>query len=606
MQNQRPVSEGSRTNLSEDVRLFLASARNLSNRFVTLGITVGAALPVLPLAIVAGWTSWVLAWALIESRLATYIERRALAGRPTEAMVAAGFIMARAPYSVISVLFCAIGASPTARLFGVVILCVSLLYALMQLYPRPKLFLIVITPHLAALALIMGFLTLQDIRAGQPQMVVCVLMAAAALYHFFSIARQQLATSRTLLRDARAKAEQHGLLAEEATRAKSTFLAVMSHEIRTPLNGILGMAQALSFDTLTPAQHDQVDVIQQSGAALLAILNDVLDLSKIEAGKLELESIEFDIEELAGGAQSAFAALARRKGLTLDLAFEPDATGVYLGDPTRLRQIVYNLISNAVKFTDSGRVRIGVSRTDDALRIAVADTGVGIAPYQMERLFQKFVQADASTTRRFGGTGLGLSISFELAQMMGGQIIPASVPGEGSTFSLALPLQRVRDADGKTARAARVPATPTPVLADADGDGPPIRVLAAEDNPMNQLVLRTLLAQIGVEPTLVDDGAQAVEAWQSGAWDAILMDVQMPVMDGPTATVEIRRREAATGRPRTPIIALTANVMAHQISDYAACGMDGHVAKPIEAMKLFEALQLALSEPLEADLARSA
>jgi hypothetical protein len=205
MQKQIPPGEGQRVSLPEDVRLFIASARNLTNRFVTLGITVGAALPVLPLAVVAAWAGWVLAWALIESRLAGSIERRAIGGRPTEAMVAAAFIMARAPYSVIAVFFCVEG-SPTARLFGVVILCVSLLYSLLQLYPRPRLFLIVITPHLAALALILGKLTVQDLSGPKPLTAVCLAMAAAALYHFFSIARQQLAMSRTLLREARAKA----------------------------------------------------------------------------------------------------------------------------------------------------------------------------------------------------------------------------------------------------------------------------------------------------------------------------------------------------------------------------------------------------------------
>ena len=596
MQIQRPAKEGTRAQLSEDVRLFLASARNLTNRFVTLGITVAAALPVLPIAVVAAWALWVLAWAWIEGRLADIVQRRAVAGRPTEAIVTAAFVIARAPYSLIAVL-CWSSGSPTARLFAAAILCVSLLYALMQLYPRPKLFLIVITPHLAALAFILADLALSDIRARQPLMAVTVAMSAAALYHFFSIARRQLAMSRTLLREARGKAEEHGLLAEEATRAKSTFLAVMSHEIRTPLNGILGMAQALSFDTLTAAQHDQVDIIQQSGAALLAILNDVLDLSKIEAGKLELESIEFDIAELVGGAHAAFEALARKKGIAFSLHIAREARGVYLGDPTRLRQVVYNLISNALKFTDSGEVRVTVTRAGDDLRIAVADTGVGIAPDQMERLFQRFVQADASTTRRFGGTGLGLSICFELAQMMGGQITPVSYPGIGSTFSLAAPLTRLRR--GSAARTPRK-AVKTPVFVDtAPCEGPPVRVLAAEDNPMNQLVLKTLLAQIGVEPVVVADGAQALAAWEDEAWDVILMDVQMPVMDGPTATAQIRRREAATGRARTPIIALTANVMAHQISDYAACGMDGHVAKPIEALKLFEALQIALAGPEE-------
>jgi len=374
--------------------------------------------------------------------------------------------------------------------------------------------------------------------------------------------------------------------AESANRAKSLFLATMSHEIRTPLNGVLGMAQAMAMDELTPAQRERLCVVHASGEALLAILNDVLDLAKIEAGKLEFEEIEFDLEEVARGAHQAFTAEANKKGLSFALDIE-GAQGVYRGDPTRLRQILYNLVSNALKFTDIGEIRVTARWRDERLALAVADTGVGIPADRLQALFGRFDQADASTTRRFGGTGLGLAICRELAEMMGGSIDVESTPGLGSIFTAILPLARVGDAPAALA----LPAPPAP---DEEAHALRLRVLAAEDNTVNQLVLKTLLHQVGVDPMVVSNGVEAIAAWEADDWDVILMDVQMPVMDGPTAARAIREREAATSRARTPIIALTANVMSHQLAEYIEAGMDGHVAKPIEAARLFEALEALL------------
>jgi PAS domain S-box-containing protein len=376
--------------------------------------------------------------------------------------------------------------------------------------------------------------------------------------------------------------------AESATRAKSAFLATMSHEIRTPLNGVLGMAQAMAMGEVTDQQRERLEVIRQSGESLLAILNDVLDLSKIEAGKLELEQAEFDIDELSRGAIGAFAATAQAKGLSFELKVERGARGVYRGDSVRVRQILYNLVSNALKFTEAGGVKVAVSRKGRQLSIAVRDTGIGIPPDKLAGLFQKFEQADASTTRRYGGTGLGLAICRDLAELMGGEIRADSRLGEGATFSVDLPLKRL----------AAAPSAPVPASAEthAPTDGVSIRVLAAEDNGMNQLVLRTLLEQVGVEPTMVGNGREAVEAWAREPWDLILMDVQMPEMDGPTATGVIRARERAEGRPRTPIVALTANAMSHQVAEYLRTGMDGFVAKPIEAARLYAVIQDALDK----------
>jgi PAS domain S-box-containing protein len=383
--------------------------------------------------------------------------------------------------------------------------------------------------------------------------------------------------------------------AESATRAKSAFLATMSHEIRTPLNGVLGMAQAMDMGELSDQQRERLDVIRQSGESLLAILNDVLDLSKIEAGKLELEHAEFDIEEIARNSLGAFAATAQAKDLTLELNVQPAARGIYRGDSVRVRQILYNLISNGLKFTDTGGVKATLSRRGKTLRMEVADTGIGVAPDKLAGLFQKFEQADASTTRRYGGTGLGLAICRDLAQLMGGQIRAESQPGAGATFTVDLPLERLGMA----------PVQPTvrTVEPSSSPETQSLRVLAAEDNGMNQLVLRTLLNQVGVDPVIVGNGKEAVAAWAREPWDLILMDVQMPEMDGPTATGMIRARERAEHRPRTPIVALTANAMAHQVAEYAQAGMDDFVAKPIEAARLYAVIDAAL---VRAEEARSA
>jgi CheY-like chemotaxis protein len=342
----------------------------------------------------------------------------------------------------------------------------------------------------------------------------------------------------------------------------------------------------MEADLLSGAQRRRLGIIRESGQSLLAILNDVLDISKIEAGKLELEEAEFEINGIAESARHAFTALAETKDIALTLEVADGARGACRGDATRVRQILYNLISNALKFTDQGRVAVRVSRRGAQVRLQVSDTGIGIAAEDLERLFEKFEQADASTTRRYGGSGLGLSICRQLAGLMGGRIDVRSRLGEGTTFVVTLRLPKVAR-PRLAVRAEAVGAAP-----DAAGT---LRLLAAEDNEINQLVLKTLLGQVGIEPTVVGDGAAAVRAWEQGDWDAILMDVQMPRMDGPTAARLIRQREAELGRRRTPIIALTANAMSHQAEAYLAAGMDSIVAKPIEVGQLFAALQKVLA-----------
>jgi CheY-like chemotaxis protein/two-component sensor histidine kinase len=361
----------------------------------------------------------------------------------------------------------------------------------------------------------------------------------------------------------------------------------MSHEIRTPLNGVLAMAQILNLGELSPVQRERVDVIRRSGEELLTVLNDVLDISRIEAGKMEIEFGEVDPEALGQKVHALFDSVAEtKKNLTFEIDVAPSALGTRRGDPTRVGQILNNLVSNALKFTAEGLVRVAIEgigeRGEQGLRFTVTDTGVGIPADKLVMLFEKFTQADNSNTRRFGGTGLGLALCRELAQMMRGDIEVRSVEGQGSVFVATLPLTRLAEHGDIEA-------------AGADDEDRPLRILAAEDIPTNQLVLRTVLESFGVDLHMVDNGREALEAWEQASYDVILMDIQMPEMDGVAATLAIRAAEARTGRPRTPIIAVSANAMAHHAKEYLAAGMDGHVAKPIELAKLHTAIEAAIS-----------
>ena len=390
--------------------------------------------------------------------------------------------------------------------------------------------------------------------------------------------------------------------AEAGSQAKGEFLANMSHEIRTPLNGLLTMAELMDRSPLPEEQKSRLAIVRQSGQDLLRLLNDILDFSKIEAGKLELEDIEFDPKHVLESTLAGFAAAAEQKGLQIWFDLAEDAYGVRRGDPSRVRQIASNFISNALKFTHAGGVTVAVTGVGeggrDGLQLAVRDTGCGIPADKMRLLFQKFSQVDASTTRKFGGTGLGLAICQELAAMMAGSVWAESVEGEGSTFYASMMIPFVCEVPS--------PANDAPAAPAADAAMAPLRILAAEDNPTNQVVLSTIMQMFGFELTLVGDGARAMEAWRRSAFDVILMDVQMPVMDGVQATRAIRAAERQSGRPRTPIIALSANAFKHQVDEYIAAGMDTHVAKPIDLNALQDALEAVLASSEEAPLAATA
>jgi signal transduction histidine kinase/CheY-like chemotaxis protein len=390
-------------------------------------------------------------------------------------------------------------------------------------------------------------------------------------------------TTRRLVRlNAAAKAARVEALA--ASRAKSEFIANVSHEIRTPLNGILGMTQALLRANENEGARKQLQIIQESGRGLLAIRSDILDISKIESGKIELEHIAFDLCRLVEDVFQAYEAVAADKAISFVQTIAPDALGTYWGDPVRIKQILHNLLSNAMKFTERGEVRLAVDGEGDGLRFAVGDSGIGISPEQMGRLFKRFSQADGSTTRQFGGTGLGLAISARLAALMGGRIGVTSTVGEGSAFTLHVRLERCDDA---------APARTPDIQPGAPTER--VRILAAEDNLVNQAVLKALLEPLNVDLELAVNGQEAFDIWRAGRFDMVLMDMQMPLVDGPEAIRMIRAEEARSGCDPTPIIILSANAMTHHMDGYANLPVQGFVAKPIE----LGALVAAISQVLE-------
>ena len=380
--------------------------------------------------------------------------------------------------------------------------------------------------------------------------------------------------------------------AEAANRAKSEFLANMSHEIRTPLNGVIGVAQALSGTPMNERQQEMLELIRSSGATLQHLLSDILDLARVESGRMELRSEPFDLAKAVNEAAQLYAAQAEEKGLRFFVE-APEDTRVWIdGDVVRLKQILTNLVSNAVKFTTQGLVSLSISRGvgaegEPVFRFMVSDTGVGFDAAARARLFSRFEQADGTITRRFGGTGLGLAICRELAGMMGGDLDCESEPDGGSTFILTVPLNEVAAPMRETA----------PVEVSSAQPDRPLRVLLADDHPTNRKVVELVLSQIEVELVVTEDGAEALAAFRDRAFDVVLMDMQMPVMDGLTATREIRLHETAMGAARTPVVMLTANALPEHMAAAREAGADHHLSKPFGADALIELVTTLANGP---------
>jgi len=377
-------------------------------------------------------------------------------------------------------------------------------------------------------------------------------------------------------------------VADAANRAKSELLAHVSHEIRTPLTALLGVAELLQRTPLNAEQQRYVEVFHRSGLTLFELINDLLDLAKAEAGQLALQAQPFSLPALLAEVQALMADRAAAKGLALDWHAGADLPDRVLGDRRRLAQVLTNLVGNAVKFTAEGRVSVEVRSESAGLRFSVGDTGVGIAEAELQRIFEPFVQAGGGDARAPGGTGLGLSIAGNLVERMGGRITVDSVPGRGSTFSFCIPLPQV--AEPAAAPQASSPASPSTTSA-------PMRVLLTEDNDVNALLITAMLDGAGVEIDRVEDGEAAIECWRRRRHDLVLMDIQMPGMDGHAATREIRRIEAAEGWPATPVYALTAYAYADDAQRSVEAGCTGHLTKPVSRETLLATVQACRPSP---------
>jgi signal transduction histidine kinase/ActR/RegA family two-component response regulator len=462
-------------------------------------------------------------------------------------------------------------------------------------------------------------------RAGIGAFAVVAILSVLAGFLVFRLSRTASRARRrdriiqARLADAKKQAEVQARRAEEASKAKSDFLAMMSHEIRTPMNGVLGFANLLLETPLNAEQREFAETVQRSGDALLTIINDVLDYSKIEAGRMTVESIDFDLYSVCSEVRQILRSAIAERGLNVILSYDAALPRRIKGDPVRIRQVVLNLAGNAIKFTERGAVRIEVSALGaDQVKISVVDSGIGISEEQLNRMFRRFTQAASSTTRRYGGTGLGLAISKTLVELMGGAIGVHSEPGTGSTFWFTLPLIAAAEVTSETGVQGAVPSmvsasastsTPAqtsaavPVLMEAVDEPPAApsaagaahssrsRLLLVEDNFVNQRVAVYMLAKLGYQVDVARHGREAIDLLSKAVYDLVLMDCQMPEMDGFEATRIIRDRASTVLDHEIPVVAMTANAFPEDRARAIAAGMNDFLAKPVDRAVLSDIIE---------------
>jgi signal transduction histidine kinase/CheY-like chemotaxis protein len=480
------------------------------------------------------------------------------------------------------------------RVFAAVSLCCAMTSVVITLYPsRRYLLAALIPPGLCLVAA--PLLTWSPASHGDGRAMAVILIGVTAYLFYLTAAARKLNGAMAALRATTTEAERLRRAAEAANAAKSNFLAVISHEIRTPMNAVVAAIALLRRTRLDNDQKAHLLMLTEAGDILLGLLNDVLDLSKMEAGKMTFETAPVDVAAMMANLQTLFSPEAQQKGLSIRTYIEPDVAPEVMSDPLRLRQILFNLVSNAVKFADKGVVRIRVrrhvgERGTARLIVMVEDEGVGIPAGDLERIFQSFEQGAAATSRQRGGSGMGLAISRRLARLMGGDLTARSIEGTGSCFALSLPYVAVGTTAADGAAETLLPA--------ATAKAPPVHVLIVDDHEINRRVVSLFIEPLGWGWTMAENGVEAVELCHTRPFDVILMDMQMPAMDGLAATRAIRAERGPN--QTTPIIALSGNVMDHHRQAWSEIGVDDFLAKPIDPEHLITTLAYKASGLTEA------